>query len=53
MDPSYIGVPEFIKSGKEVKPGKINPIQLADSIQSFCTKAILEVNDINPESDVD
>jgi hypothetical protein len=53
MDPRYIGVKEFLDSGKKAISDKITPIQLADSLFSFCNKALKEVADINPDKNVD
>ncbi|TWO34515.1 hypothetical protein E1J38_001280 [Seonamhaeicola sediminis] len=53
MDPRYVGVKEFIESGKNVAPGKITPIQLADSLNVFCNEALKIVEPIYPETDID
>tara|TARA_R110002096_G_scaffold385791_3_gene579629 strand:+ start:6367 stop:8457 length:2091 start_codon:yes stop_codon:yes gene_type:complete len=53
MDPGYIGVPEFLESGKQEVKGKMTPIQLADSLYDFCNKALKEVERINPKENVD
>ena len=53
MDPRYIGIPEFLDTGKKDMPDKITPVQLADSIFSFCTQALKEVEPIDPKENVD
>lgn len=53
MDPGYIGVKEYINSGKKQVAGKTTPLQLADSLFNFCNKALKEVENVNPKANVD
>ncbi len=46
MNPAYISIKKFLASGEKRVPGKITPIELADSLDSFCMKALEEVENI-------
>ena len=53
MDPSYLGIQEFLANGEKPVDGKITPIQLADSVEAFCLKALAEVEKIEPGKNMD
>mgnify|MGYP003666502496 CR=1 FL=1 len=53
MDPRYMGIKEFLDSGKKQVSGKITPIQLADSLFIFCDEALKAVAPIKPDTNVD
>lgn len=47
MDPNYLSIKDYLKLNGEKLEGKISPVDLADSIDSFCNSALLEVQNIN------
>jgi hypothetical protein len=53
MDPTYIGISEFLANGETPVNGKITPIELADSIDSFCSLALEEIENIQPGENTD
>lgn len=53
MDPQYMSIPDYLASGKSAVDEKITPVQLADSLASFCSKALEEVKKINPRTNTD
>ncbi|WP_445734265.1 hypothetical protein [Mariniflexile sp.] len=53
MDPDYIGVKTYLNGNETEIAGKISPIQLADSLSSFCNEALKAVESIKPETNVD
>jgi hypothetical protein len=53
MDPSYIGIKEYLDLEKSTSNAKINPIQLADSLSLFCNKALKEIDHIVPGDNTD
>ncbi len=53
MAPNYIGIKEFLDNGMKNTEGKISPIQLADSIASFCQSTLNEVENISTEKSAD
>ncbi|MGB6153916.1 MAG: hypothetical protein WBG48_18170 [Pricia sp.] len=53
MDPSYIGIPDYLDSGKKTVEGKITPVQLSDSLASFCATALEEVENIDSAGNTD
>ncbi len=52
MAPDYMGIPEFLEN-ENVQAERITPFELADSIDSFCLKALELVANINTENNVD
>ena len=48
MEPAYMSIYEYLSSGEISVPGKITPVELADSIHSFCTNALKTVDPIVP-----
>jgi hypothetical protein len=50
MDPAYMSVREFLDGATS---GKITPIELADSVEAFCSEALQAVEDIDTQKDVD
>lgn len=53
MDPSYVGIKAYLAAGAQPVDGKITPLQLADSLESFCSQAIAAVASIQPEGNND
>ncbi len=53
MEPTYMSIGEYLSNGESAVTGKITPVQLADSIQSFCTKALEQVSPIVPGNNTD
>lgn len=50
MEPSWMSINEFVSGeGSE----KISPLALADSLSSFCTTALMEVEAIDPQENID
>ncbi len=53
MDPTYLSISEFLENEYNLPDDKISPVHLADSIESFCNQALLEVKRIKPGKNVD
>ncbi len=53
MDPSYMSISEYLETENNLPANKISPIQLADSIDSFCKKALREVENTETGNNVD
>lgn len=53
LEPEYIGIKEFVADNKTLNPNGISPMELADSVDSFCAKAILDIQKINPGNNID
>ncbi len=53
MDPDYLSIKEYLALNGSVAEGKITPIALADSIDSFCGKALKDVEHISTKSNTD
>ena len=53
MDPTYLSIQEFLANGEKPVEGKITPVQLADSVETFCLKALAEVENIDPGKNTD
>jgi hypothetical protein len=53
MEPSYMSINEFLKNGEMSVAGKISPVELADSLESFCLKALKNMETIEPSGNVD
>jgi hypothetical protein len=51
MEPAYMSVQESLEFGDV--PGKITPLQLADSVEVFCEEALKEVANIDPGDNTD
>ncbi|MEZ4777723.1 MAG: hypothetical protein R3D00_31405 [Bacteroidia bacterium] len=51
LEPDYLSIPEFLAG--EAGSGKITPLVLADSIDSFCKAAIGETESIHTENNND
>lgn len=47
MEPSYVGIMDFLKKGELHIDGKISPVELADSIEHLCNEALAEVSELN------
>lgn len=46
MDPDYLSIQEYLAGDKAASPRKISPVELADSIETFCSSALEEVSGI-------
>ncbi len=53
MDPEYVSIKEFCAGEENSFEGKITPLALADSLDSFCGRAIEEVKNIYPNNNND
>lgn len=53
MDPTYLGIQEYLANGEKPVEGKISPVQLADSVEVFCMNALEEVEKIVPGKNTD
>jgi len=53
LDPFYMSISEFLATENDPDKEMINPVQLADSIDSFCLQAIEETKDISIGDNVD
>ena len=53
MEPAYLSISEFLENENNIPSNKISPLQLADSIDSFCRSALLQVENIETENNVD
>lgn len=53
MDPDYMSVREYLSGMEEEFPERINPLELADSIDSFCTSALDNVSAIQTGRNTD
>ena len=53
MDPSYMGIREFLTDEDAVYPDRITPLRLADSIDGFCKKALDELRNVTPGNNTD
>ena len=53
MEPTYMSIDEFLSNHESPVAGKISPVQLADSIQLFCTRALELVGPIDPGKSTD
>ncbi len=53
MDPAYVSIKDFLAKGSVHEDGKISPIELADSIDLFCLKAIAGVENMNTKDNND
>ena len=47
MEPSYVGIRDFLKNGEVHVAGKISPLELADSVEHFCNQALAEVTELD------
>lgn len=50
MDPAYMSVREFLDGSTN---GKITPLELADSVEAFCSEALNAVEGIDKQNNVD
>jgi hypothetical protein len=53
MDPDYVGVQAYLKNESGDFNGKITPYMLADSMETFCSQAIAEIEKIEPGENMD
>lgn len=53
MDPEYLSIKDYCTPGGNNFEGKITPVAMADSIDSFCGKAIEGVKNIDPQNNSD
>jgi hypothetical protein len=47
MNPDYLSIKEFLSNTAMNSEDKISPLELADSIDSFCSNALLEIENID------
>jgi len=50
MDPDYVSIKDYCAQSDKNFGGKLTPLILADSIDSFCKRAIEEVEEIAPKN---
>ena len=50
MDPAYVGVKEFLENGDDEK---ISPLELADSLEKFCSSVISDMEKISDGGNID
>jgi len=53
MEPDYMSISEFLDNEDNLPENKISPLQLADSIDSFCQRAIEDIKDVDSQNNVD
>jgi hypothetical protein len=53
MEPTYMSIREFLENGETSVSGKISPVELADSLESFCLTALKTVETIKTSGNVD
>jgi hypothetical protein len=53
MEPAYLSIPDFLANGENPVEGKITPLQLADLVETFCLKALAEVEKIESGKNTD
>jgi hypothetical protein len=52
MSPAYQGIKDFVAGGMKSVHRRITPVQLADSIDSFCKSAIKEIESISAGTNI-
>jgi hypothetical protein len=53
MEPAYLSIQDFLANGEKPVEGKITPLQLADSVETFCMEALAETEKIKPGKNTD
>lgn len=53
LEPDYMSIKDFVANKEQIERGKITPLELADSVYAFCSKALDEVEHIKFDEDVD
>jgi hypothetical protein len=53
MEPAYLSISKFLDNEYHPPPDMITPIQLADSLESLCQKALTDVRDIQIDKNLD
>lgn len=53
MDPTYMSISDYLHNENNPAANKITPLQLADSIDSFCKKALEEVDIATQGNNID
>ena len=53
MDTSYMSIKEFLVNESQVSGEKITPLELADSLEMFCLKALKETEIMNTAENTD
>jgi hypothetical protein len=53
MEPTYLSITEFLEKENNLPKAMVSPIQLADSLESICQKALKEVKKINSTKNID
>lgn len=53
MEPAYLSIADFLANENNVPNGKISPLHLADSVETFCNQALSDAERIKPGKNVD
>jgi hypothetical protein len=53
MEPAYLSIQDFLANGEKPVEGKITPLQLADSVETFCLNALAETEKIESGKNTD
>jgi len=53
MEPTWMGIGEYLSNGEKTVAGKVSPLQLADSMQTFCNKVLALTNPISAGKNID
>ncbi|MCA1761068.1 MAG: hypothetical protein LC658_14975, partial [Bacteroidales bacterium] len=53
MEPAFMSINEFLENGELPVAGKISPVELADSVESFCLKALEQMETVEPAGNID
>jgi hypothetical protein len=53
MEPAYLSIQDFLANEENPVEDKITPLQLADSVEAFCLKALADVEKIEPGKNTD
>ncbi len=53
MEPAYLSVANFLANENNVPKGKLSPYKLADSVETICRQALMELKSVEPGINVD
>lgn len=53
MEPTWMGIPEYLANAEKAAHGKVSPVQLADSMQTFCKKVLALTDPIDAGKNID
>ncbi len=53
MEPAYMSIADFLANENNIPKGKISPLYLADSLETICKQALMDVKGIMPGKNVD